>query len=77
MPTTTDDLKQELLRTNDVFRGLHAEHQACEARLAELAHSSLPAPEDEVEEKRLKLRKLSLKDQMESIQREHRAGAPA
>ena len=75
MPNS-DDLKQELLRTNDVFRGLHAEHQTCEARLAELSHSSLPAPEDEVEEKRLKLRKLSLKDQMESILREHRASAP-
>ena len=74
MPNS-DDLKPELLRTNDTYRGLHAEHQACEARLAELSHSSLPAPEDEVEEKRLKLRKLSLKDEMESILREHRASA--
>jgi uncharacterized protein YdcH (DUF465 family) len=71
-----DLLKQELLRTHDEFRRLHAEHQSAEKRLAELAQRSLPSPEDEVEEKRLKLQKLALKDQMETILREHRASAP-
>jgi uncharacterized protein YdcH (DUF465 family) len=71
-----DLVKQELLRSHDEFRRLHAEHQAAEKRLAELAQRSLPSPEDEVEEKRLKLQKLALKDQMEGILREHRASAP-
>lgn len=75
MPTL-DDLKRDLLQTNDAYRHLHEQHQSCEARLAELASRSLPSPEDEVEEKRLKLQKLSLKDRMEEILREHRAAAP-
>lgn len=74
--TLIDDLKQELLRSNDDFRRLYSEHQACESRLAQLAQLSLPSPEDEVEEKRLKVQKLSLKDRMEEILREHRASAP-
>jgi uncharacterized protein YdcH (DUF465 family) len=71
-----DDVKQELLRTNDAYRRLHDLHQAAEKRLSALTLRSLPSPEDEVEEKRLKLEKLALKDQMEAILREHRAGAP-
>jgi hypothetical protein len=72
-----DDLKRDLLRSHDAFRRLHAEHQECEARLAQLAQRSLPSPEDEVEEKRLKLRKLALKDRMEEILREHRTPVSA
>jgi uncharacterized protein YdcH (DUF465 family) len=70
-------LKAELLRTHELFQKLHAEHQQCEARLAQLLQRSLPSPEDEVEEKRLKIRKLALKDQMEAILREvERASVP-
>lgn len=65
-----DSLRSELLRNHEAFRKLHAEHQECESRLAVLAQRSLPSPEDEVEEKRLKIRKLALKDQMEAILRE-------
>jgi len=75
--TQIDDLKAEMIETNERFRSLHEEHQACEARLSELNHSSLLSPEDEVEEKRLKVRKLSLKDEMEAILREQRAASPA
>ena len=71
-----DEVKQELLRTNDAYRRLHDQHEAAEKQLSELTHRSLPSPEDEVEEKRLKLEKLALKDRMETILREHRAGAP-
>ncbi len=63
-------LKADLLRTHETFRKLFAEHQQCEARLAQLVQRSLPSPEDEIEEKRLKIRKLALKDQMEAILRE-------
>ena len=72
-----DDLKRDLLRSHDAFRRLHDEHQECEARLAQLVQRSLPAPEDEVEEKRLKIHKLALKDQMEAILREHRTALSA
>jgi uncharacterized protein YdcH (DUF465 family) len=72
-----DDLKRELLGSHEPFRRLHDEHQECEARLSQLAQRSLPSPEDEVEEKRLKLQKLALKDRMETILREHRAAVSA
>jgi len=72
-----DDLKRDLLRSDQTFRALHDEHQECETRLAQLTQNSLPSAEDEVEEKRLKLHKLALKDRMEEILREHRAAATA
>jgi len=67
-----DDLKRELLHSNESFRSLHEEHQECEARLSQLSQNALLSPEDEVEEKRLKLQKLALKDRMEEILREQR-----
>ena len=71
-----DDLKRDLLRTHDGFRSLHDQHQECEARLAQLTHNALPSPEDELEEKRLKIHKLALKDRMEAILRQRRTAAP-
>ena len=68
----TDALREELLRTDDEFRQLHEEHQAAEKRLGELYHLSLPSQDDEIEEKKIKLHKLVLKDRMEQRLREHR-----
>lgn len=65
-------LKQELLRTNANYQRLVEEHRECEERLALLVQKSLPSQEDEAEEKRLKIHKLSLKDQMENILRSRR-----
>lgn len=72
-----DDLKRDLLRSHETFRRLHDEHQECETRLSQLVQQSLPSPEDEVEEKRLKIHKLALKDEMEQILREHRTAVSA
>jgi uncharacterized protein YdcH (DUF465 family) len=68
----TDALREELLRTDDEFRRLHDEHQAAEKRLEDLYHLSLPSQDDEIEEKKIKLHKLALKDRMEQVVREHR-----
>jgi len=68
----TDALREELLRTDDEFRRLHEEHQAAEKRLEVLYHLSLPSQDDEIEEKKIKLHKLALKDRMEQVIREHR-----
>jgi uncharacterized protein YdcH (DUF465 family) len=67
-----DDLKAELIKTDDEFRRLHEEHQQYEKRLQELNQKSLLSQEDEVEEKKIKLHKLTLKDHMEQILRAHR-----
>ena len=67
-----DDLKAELIATDDEFRHLYEEHQKYDHRLQELNQKSLLSQEDEVEEKKIKLHKLTLKDHMEQILRAHR-----
>ncbi|HXI12895.1 MAG TPA: DUF465 domain-containing protein [Thermoanaerobaculia bacterium] len=49
---------------DDELRKWSDEHHRYEARLAELAGKQLLSPDEEVEEKLLKKRKLFLKDQM-------------
>ena len=66
-----DALVRELRDSDDEFRRLHQEHQECERRLDELQHMSLLSQDDEIEEKKLKVHKLALKDRMEQIVREH------
>lgn len=72
MPTQTEELKQELIRTDDEFRRLHEEHQEYEQRLSVLSHKAMFSEEDEVEEKKIKLHKLVLKDRMEALLRTYR-----
>jgi hypothetical protein len=67
-----DDLKAELINTDDEFRRLYEEHQDYERRLQEINQKSLLSQEDEIEEKKIKLHKLTLKDHMEQILRAHR-----
>jgi uncharacterized protein YdcH (DUF465 family) len=57
------------------YERLHAEHREHELRLQVLAAKSRLTQEEEIEEKRLKKEKLLLKDRMEAIARNHRAGA--
>ena len=67
-----DELKAELIKTDDEFRRLYEEHQAYERRLQEINQKSLLSQDDEIEEKKIKLHKLVLKDHMEEILRHHR-----
>jgi uncharacterized protein YdcH (DUF465 family) len=67
-----DDLKAELIETDDEFRRLFQEHQEYERRLQAIHQKTFPSQDDEMEEKRIKLHKLMLKDQMEMILRTHR-----
>jgi uncharacterized protein len=67
-----DDLKAELIKTDDDFRRLYEEHQEFERRLQEINQKTLLSQEDEMEEKKIKLHKLVLKDRMEQILRMHR-----
>ena len=69
MPISDPRLKQTLLETNEDFRGLYEEHQAYEQRLESLYQKALMSQDDEAEQKRIKLHKLNLKDQMEQIVR--------
>ena len=67
-----DDLKAELIETDAEFRSLYEEHQGCEKRLHEINGKSMLSEEDEIEEKKIKLHKLTLKDKMEHLLRVHR-----
>lgn len=68
-----DPVKQELLESNSDFRSLYEEHKDCKERLDTLQHKSLLSEDDEMEMKRIKLHKLSLKDRMEALAREQTA----
>jgi uncharacterized protein YdcH (DUF465 family) len=71
MPTS-ESLKEELIQTDDQFRRLYEEHKASERRLAEINQKTLLSQDDEIEEKKIKLHKLVLKDRMEEMLRAHR-----
>lgn len=66
-----DRAKEELLETDEEFRSLHQEHQECESRLEVLNAQALLSQQDEMEQKRLKRRKLWLKDRMAEKLRAH------
>ena len=73
-----DPVKDELIQTDDAFRSLYEEHQEYKQRLRTIRTRSLPSEEEEIEIKRIKIHKLSLKDRMEVMLREHtRADATA
>jgi uncharacterized protein YdcH (DUF465 family) len=67
-----DDLKAELIKTDDEFRRLYDEHQEYERRLHDINQKTLLSQDDEIEEKKIKLHKLALKDKMEHLLRMHR-----
>ena len=69
---TSESLKDELIQTDDQFRRLYEEHKAYERRLAEINQKTLLSQDDEIEEKKIKLHKLVLKDRMEEMLRAHR-----
>jgi uncharacterized protein YdcH (DUF465 family) len=62
-------LREELLRTDERYQRLHAEHQALERQLEALNHKTLHSEDDETETKRIKREKLRLKDEMEELVR--------
>lgn len=64
MPNRTADIQHILSSEDPEFREWIEEHHRCEHRLTELISKSEVTPDEEVEEKTLKKRKLRLKDQM-------------
>jgi len=60
--STSDVVRDELIKTNPTFRDLVNQHQSFEARLNELAHLNYPNEDEQVEESTLKKKKLMVKD---------------
>lgn len=62
--SSTDTLKEELIRQDAEFRELAKEHGKYEERLSELSALTYPSDEEQLEEITLKKKKLAIKDQM-------------
>ena len=66
-----DLVRDELIQSDETFRSLYVEHQEYKQRLTAMRTKSLPSEADEIEIKRIKIHKLSLKDRMEVMLLEH------
>jgi uncharacterized protein YdcH (DUF465 family) len=64
--------RDQLFASHEEFRKLVMEHTQYESRLSSLTQKRYLTDDEKVEEVRLKKLKLRLKDQMESIERQHR-----
>ena len=67
----SQDLKEQLLRTDAEFRTLNDRHQELDERLRTYATMSHLSEDEQREEVLLKKRKLMLKDRMEDILRRY------
>ncbi len=77
MPTDFEELKRQLLQTNEEFRQLATQHHHLDEKLHHLTARPYLSEPEQLEEVTLKKRKLQLKDQMEDILRRRRTADPA
>jgi uncharacterized protein len=75
MNAQPQDLKAQLLQTDEEFHQLAVKHHQLEDRLHELTAKHYLSEPEQLEETTLKKRKLQLKDRMEDILRRHRQQA--
>lgn len=66
-----DAVRDELIKSNTVFRDLVHQHQAYEERLSELAHLSFPSDDEQLEETTLKKKKLQVKDEIYAMMNQY------
>jgi uncharacterized protein len=76
MPTDFEEMKKQLLQSNDEFRQLATQHHDLDERIHSLATRQYLSEPEQLEEVTLKKRKLHLKDQMESMMRQFRTSEP-
>ncbi len=72
MPKDFEELKRELLQSDEEYRQLATRHHDLDEQIHDLAARHYLTEPEQLEEVRLKKVKLHLKDQMESILRRHR-----
>ena len=66
------ELRDQLLKKNEEFRRLAAEHQSYDDQLEGLTNKHFLSDEEQLQEKRLKKKKLILKDRMYSMVQKYR-----
>lgn len=72
MQADTQELKDQLLATDETFRQMVTEHHHLDERVRQLATKTFLSAPEQIEEISLKKRKLRLKDQIEDALRRHR-----
>jgi len=73
MPTDFEAMKAQLLESNDEFRQLATQHHDLDEKIHSLATRPYLSEPEQLEEVKLKKRKLQLKDQMENMLRHVRS----
>ena len=69
MPKDFEELKRELLQSDETYRQLATRHHDLDERIHNLAIRSYLSEPEQIEEVTLKKKKLQLKDQMERMLR--------
>jgi len=77
MPTDFEEVKRKLLQSDEEFKQLASQHHDLDERIHNLTSRPHLSEPEQLEEVRLKKRKLQLKDQMESILRRYRGSEAA
>lgn len=72
MPNDFEELKRQLLQSDEEYRQLANRHHALDEQIHNLTDRPYLTQPEQIEEVRLKKVKLHLKDQMENILRRHR-----
>lgn len=72
MPTDFEELKRKLLQTDEEFRQIATQHHDLDEKIHNLATRAYLSEPEQLEEVRLKKKKLHLKDQMEDILRRYK-----
>lgn len=67
MQSTPEELKARLMETDEEFRRLAKQHCELKKQLEALSSRPYLAPDEQIEETRIKKLKLRLKDQMQEI----------
>ena len=77
MPKDFEELKRELLQSDEEYRQLATQHHDLDEKIHDLTNRHYLSEPEQLEEVTLKKRKLHLKDQMESILRRYSHGTSA
>jgi uncharacterized protein len=77
MPNDFEELKRQLLQIDEEYRQLATRHHDLDEQIHSLTDRAYLTQPEQLEEVRLKKRKLRLKDQMENILRRHTSDVQA
>ena len=77
MPKDFEELKRQLLQSDEEYRQLATRHHDLDEQIHSLTDRAYLTQPEQLEEVRLKKVKLHLKDQMENILRRHRMDGPS